>query len=341
MNTTEKISLGGFAFTIESDAYTELESYLGEIHDCFRNDTSADEIVEDIEIRIAELLRERCKEGMVVNLEMIKDIKKRIGDPKEMGGQEEDAVEEEAKAIPEQPKRKSFKDRRLYRDIDDRALAGVCSGLAIYFNLDKVLFRLAFLIAFCLGFFEAEDGLFGLSVLTYIILWIAMPAARTVEQKCEMRSKPMDLKGFKTQDNKLDREIKETVNSPAFRTAGRIFMTIIGLMMIIIGLGGFLSTIIFPSIPELIGNHLNPGLMMGEKAIISRIVSNPTFWWMILGVIGLISLGMLYCGIMLCFDFRSPSWRPGLVIFIFWIISILVLAAWVLRQVAEMLPSMV
>lgn len=341
MKTTEKISLGGLAFTVESDAYAELESYLGEIRECFRNDTSADEIVEDIETRIAELLREKCKDGMVANIDMIKDIKNRIGDPKELAGQEEEVTDETAEKVQDQPKRKSFKDKRLYRNIDDRMVAGVCSGLAIYFNLDKTLFRLAFLIAFCLGFFEAEDGLFGLSVLTYIVLWIAMPAARTVEQKCEMRSKPMDLKGFKTKENKLGREISEAADSPAFRTAGRIFATIIGLIMIIVGVCGFLSTIIFPSVPELIEKLWTPGLMVGEEVIIGKIVFNTTFWWMVFGMIGLTSLGMLYGGIILCFDFKSPSWRPGLVIFILWIVSILVLAAWVIHEVAVLIPTII
>ena len=59
MKTTEKISLGGFAFVVESDAYEALESYLSEIRECFRNDNSADEIVEDIEVRIAEILKEK------------------------------------------------------------------------------------------------------------------------------------------------------------------------------------------------------------------------------------------------------------------------------------------
>ena len=61
MKTTEKISLGGYAFVIESEAYVELESYLSEIRECFRNDNSADEIIDDIEVRIAELLKEKYR----------------------------------------------------------------------------------------------------------------------------------------------------------------------------------------------------------------------------------------------------------------------------------------
>jgi hypothetical protein len=95
MKTTENISLAGYAFTIETDAYAELESYLEDIREAFRNDDNADEITSDIEERIAELLREKCISGMVVNLDMIHDIRRRIGNPKDM-------VQDDAEAAPSQ-----------------------------------------------------------------------------------------------------------------------------------------------------------------------------------------------------------------------------------------------
>ena len=66
MKTTENISLAGYAFTVETDAYEELGAYLDEIRNCFSADPSAEEITADIEERIAELLREKCVSGMVV-----------------------------------------------------------------------------------------------------------------------------------------------------------------------------------------------------------------------------------------------------------------------------------
>ena len=75
MKKTENISLGGYAFTIEYDAYLELEEYIGSIRNAFSNDPSADEIVTDIEERIAELLKEKCISGMVVNLAMVESEK--------------------------------------------------------------------------------------------------------------------------------------------------------------------------------------------------------------------------------------------------------------------------
>lgn len=335
MKTTEKISLGGYAFVIESEAYVELESYLSEIRECFRNDNSADEIIDDIEVRIAELLKEKYADGTVVNMGMIASIKERIGDPKEVAGQEEeeDVVKETSKC--------PLRDKRLYRDIDDRALAGVCSGLGLYFNIDKVVFRLFFLIAFCLGFFDAEDGLFTLAILAYIILWIAMPAARTVEEKCEMYRKPMDLKDYRSNENRFTREIKETASSPTLQAIFRILGVVIGVIFIIMGLCGFSTTIFFPSIPEIIGSHIELGSLVPEEIIGSRIALDPIFWWLMFGVVGFASLGLLYTGVVLCFNLKTPSWRPGLIIFILWVVSILVTIAWVLKKVAEFLPTII
>ncbi|MBQ5603403.1 MAG: PspC domain-containing protein, partial [Bacteroidales bacterium] len=336
MKTTEKISLGGFAFVVESDAYEALESYLSEIRECFRNDNSADEIVDDIEVRIAEILKEKYIEGMVVNLGMIDEIRKRIGDPKELAGQD-DADSQTEDEFPKQPRKRTFREKRLYRNIDDRVLGGVCSGLGLYFNLDKAIFRLFFLIAFCLGFFQVP-GIVTLPLVAYLILWIAMPAARTVEQKCELSGKPMDLKDFRDGENRFAREIRETAKSPAVHTIMRIMGMIIGIIFIIIGLGGFSATIFFPSVPAIIANHINLGDLVGEEIIAGKIACDMTFWWMMFGVIGLAALGMLYSGIVLCFNFKTPSWRPGLVIFILWVASILVTIAWVLHKVAEYLP---
>ena len=335
MKTTEKISLGGYAFVIESEAYVELESYLSEIRECFRNDNSADEIIDDIEVRIAELLKEKYADGTVVNMGMIASIKERIGDPKEVAGQEEeeDVVKETSKC--------PLRDKRLYRDIDDRALAGVCSGLGLYFNIDKVVFRLFFLIAFCLGFFDAEDGLFTLAILAYIILWIAMPAARTVEEKCEMYRKPMDLKDYRSNENRFTREIKETASSPTLQAIFRILGVVTGVIFIIMGLCGFSTTIFFPSIPEIIGSHIELGSLVPEEIIGSRIALDPIFWWLMFGVVGFASLGLLYTGVVLCFNLKTPSWRPGLIIFILWVVSILVTIAWVLKKVAEFLPTII
>ena len=341
MKTTENISLGGLAFTIESDAYTELNRYIEEIKECFRHDSYANEIVEDIEVRISELLKEKCPAGMVVNMSMVEDIRKRIGDPKEMADQENESPAEESQPAAEAPRKKSFRDRRIYRDIDNRLLGGVCSGLGEYFNLDKVIFRVFFLVFFVLGFIDADEGFFTISALAYVILWIAMPAARTVEEKCEMRRKPMNLEGFRSKENNFEREVKEVASSPLGTTIARVFKVCLGIFLLILGVGGLFSGIFIPSIHEIAESAMIAELSPfdAEEMLAVNLIRSDTFWWMIMGSIGIACVGMIYGGIMLTFDFRNPSWKPGLVLFIAWILSIFVLVAWILSQVAEWIPT--
>ena len=58
--------------------------------------------------------------------------------------------------------------KKLYRKLDDKIFGGVCSGLAEYFELDTVLFRVLFVLAFFFG---------SMGIWLYIILWIVIPKA--------------------------------------------------------------------------------------------------------------------------------------------------------------------
>ena len=344
MKTTENISLGGLAFTIEADAYAELNRYIEEISGCFRNDPCGSEILEDIEVRISELLKEKCSEGTVVSLAMVEDIKKRIGDPKELGEQETESSSDTGHTEePHRQARESFRDRRVYRDMDNRMLGGVCAGLGEYFNLDKVIFRVLFLIFFVLGFIDGDQGLFMISFVAYLILWIAIPAARTVEQKCEMRRKPINLEGFKSKENRFEREVKEAVESPAGRTLGRILLTAVGIILLTIGMGGLFSLIFIPSVHEIAEaamiSEMSP--FDAEEMLAINLIRSNTFWWMIMANMVILFIGLIYGGIMLIFDFKRPVWKPGLVLFIAWLISFFVLMAWILAQVAEWLPTII
>ncbi len=350
MKTTENISLAGYAFVIETDAYDELEEYLNDIRNSFSGDSSAEEITADIEERIAELLLERCVTGMVVDIIMILDIKKRIGNPKEMvqNEAEPEFVTTEQPAEPEKKhEKKNWKSRRLYRNMEERVFGGVCSGLGTYFGLDKVVFRIIFLIFFLIGFAGWDDGPYILfSFLAYLCLWIAMPAARTAEQKREMKGRPLNLNSYKTKDFDFEKEVKEVADSPAGRTAKRAGGVFLGILLLVIGLGGLLGCIFIPSLPIIIGNEftdhimqwgpLDPGEQLG-----ANLVASTTFWGMVLVMLGIFFIWFIYNAVMLLFDLKSPSWRPGLILFIAWILSLFVLTAWVLKTVAEALPMIV
>ena len=348
MKTTENISLAGYAFTIETDAYEELGAYLSDIRTCFSGDASADEIVADIEERIAELLRERCISGMVVDLPMIIDIKKRIGNPKELAQEDADASfkpEAEQAEQPKQEKKTEKKNKRIYRNIDERVLGGVCAGLGTYFGLDKVLFRIIFLVLFFISIISNEEIVL-FPILAYICLWIAMPAARTAEQKRKMKGKPMDLNGYKETDFNFGKEVREAAQSPAgqaFERAGGVFL---GILLLLAGFGGLIGCAFIRVLPEIVSHevaeHINRwGTLDAEEMLVETLMTGTTFWGLVMVIVGILCIWFIYNGVMLLFNLKAPSWKPGLVIFIAWIISIFVLAGWVAFTVADALPTII
>ncbi len=63
--------------------------------------------------------------------------------------------------------------KRLYRKADSKKIAGVCSGLGEYFNVDPTLVRIIFLLV---TFF------WGFGVLVYLVCWMAMPSKDEIKE---------------------------------------------------------------------------------------------------------------------------------------------------------------
>lgn len=335
MKTTEQVNIAGYSFILEEDAYLELEKYLANIRKNFMQDGNGGEIVLDIEERIAELLNEKCAQGAPVGIQTVMEICGRIGHPEELSENGKEAEQEDKQA------------KRLFRDSDNRVLGGVCAGLGAYLNVDKVLFRLIFLAAFIVPL-AFEQPLCISALVIYACLWIAMPAARSVEDKCRMNGKPISLSNFINTLSQVDieREALEIKNSPAGKAAGRFFMTLTGIFLTIIGFAGLLSTIFIHKAPVIIRlivdrNSMRWGRLSEEEMFIANIVGNHVFWWGVMIIVGIFCIWMLYNGIRLIFDMKSPSWKPGIILFVLWITSILALVVWILLQVAEKLPDII
>ena len=164
-------------FHIEEDAYEHLRGYLRQIEANLGNSEDNQDILNDIESRIAELLKERLGENReVVTNPDIEEVIKTIGNPEEIGeaGKEDSSSKQEGRARSGY----SYARKRLYRNPDSRVLGGVCGGIGAYFNTDPVIVRVIFVLAF-LGF--------GVGLLIYLILWIVVPIAQTQAEKSEMR----------------------------------------------------------------------------------------------------------------------------------------------------------
>jgi phage shock protein C len=76
----------------------------------------------------------------------------------------------------------------LYRDPDNRIIGGVCAGIGAYWDIDPVIARIIFIALTIAG---------GMGVLIYLILYIALPAARTTAQKIEMHGEPVNIHNIK------------------------------------------------------------------------------------------------------------------------------------------------
>ena len=176
MKKTITINLGGMVFHIDEDAYRLLEEYLRSIGDHYANDPASEEILEDIEARMAELFREKMSPNQeVITREEAQEVIRTMGYP-------EDFLEEDPSAA--YGRRQRIHYRRIYRDPDNRILGGVCGGLGAYFNIDPLVFRLLFIAVTLLG---------GAGILLYIIFWIIVPEAKTTSQKLEMRGEPVNV----------------------------------------------------------------------------------------------------------------------------------------------------
>ena len=177
MKKTLNVNLNGSVFTIDEDAYNMLDNYLNSLRICFRKEEGSSEIIADFEARIEELFRERNRLGyQVITLEHVEEVIARVGRPADFA----DSEEQEEVAQGEQHESERGK-KKFFRNMDDKLIGGVCSGVAAYFDWSVVVVRLIFIIApfvFPIMF-----------ILAYIIMWVVVPAAQTVEQKLQMQGK--------------------------------------------------------------------------------------------------------------------------------------------------------
>ncbi|MEY3399422.1 MAG: hypothetical protein RL220_2016, partial [Bacteroidota bacterium] len=181
MNKTISINLGGVIFNIEEDAFNCLKDYLDKLKSRFTTEDGRDEIIADIESRMAELLNEKLHPGKsALDVGDIDAVIVIMGKPEDYGeshdhaqssgnaGQSSGSADEHVRN----------KNRKLYRDKDDAVVGGVCAGISHYLGWDPSILRVILILAVIFG---------GTGVLLYIILWAVIPAANTRAEKLQMR----------------------------------------------------------------------------------------------------------------------------------------------------------
>ncbi|WP_278036074.1 PspC domain-containing protein [Flavobacterium nitratireducens] len=245
MNKTVNINLGGMFFHIDEDAYQKLSRYFDAIKRSLSNSSGQDEIIKDIEMRIAELLNEKqISDKHVVGLKEVDEIISIMGQP------EDYIIEEEPNTTKNQQTNTTanYRTKKLYRDSEKGMIGGVASGLGHYFGIDVVWIRVVLVLLIFAGF--------GTGIIAYIILWIVTPEARTTSEKLEMTGEPVNISNiekkvreefesvsekFKNADyDKYGNQIKNGANKVG-NSLGNFIMSVLGIIAKVLGVSLIIS----------------------------------------------------------------------------------------------------
>ncbi len=338
MKKTLTINLSGSVFHIDDDAYEKLYTYLNKINSHFGSDADAKEIVEDIEARIAEIFSDKIKSGdEVINITHVDEVIVIMGTPEAISNEDEEKVEKE-KVTEKKPHR--IKGKRLYRDSDDKILGGVCSGLGAYFNLDPVIIRIIFAVAFFLPI--------GSSALIYLILWIVVPKASSTAQRLEMKGEAVNIdnisKSIKEEMHDVKENFRNYRSNPNYslgrsgmqevgnvlvailKVIGTILLVIIGIPFLIIGAVALivLFSLLFASHEIL---SMTP-FENGFDHLNLLFANGSTLNWIWLGLFLVISVPLImliYVGIKMIFRIKSSNHLFGSIIGGIFIVGIFIL----------------
>lgn len=270
MKKVVNINFQGRIIPIEEPAFEQVQKYIQSLRTYFQNEEGRDEIINDIEDRIAELFEKEIKKGtaciteefassVIAGMGKVEDFEKL--DNEEQAQTKTNSSSSSASApkgslmrnsndkilggvcsgiahtlridptvvrvlfallsfgggtgiliylilwivLPEQPLT-ALTQKRLFRNPDQKVIAGICGGIASYFNIPVWLPRIIFLLPVIAGIFSSgfsslfivTGGFGGSLFLTYIILWIVLPVARTATEKMQMRGDKINVSSIKS-----------------------------------------------------------------------------------------------------------------------------------------------
>ena len=332
MNKTININLAGSFFHVDENAYAHLQKYLDAVRATLSPEDSIEEIMSDIEARIAELFSESMTSNdQVITLSRVKEIIDIMGQPQDFDpeGAAESNAAEQYKSI-----------KQLFRDEENKYLGGVASGLGHYLGIDCLWIRLIWLLLF---FFSS-----GTFFMIYILFWILVPAAKSTSDKLKMKGEPINISNIekrvkegydKFSDNmksvdydKYGNQVKRGSN----RVVELIGNLLKGTLTVLAKLLGVLMLIF--SITTLLG--LAFGLFSagslefwGQADFIQYYqavsVAQLPFWALLTIVflaVGIPFIVLFIVGLKLLIpNLKSMGWTPKILIFALWIASILAL----------------
>lgn len=220
MKEITRIHIAKVSYDIELEAKKELEKYSSKL------ELYADEeLLQDIEIRMTELLEERGVHAAgIITADDVAAIREQLGEPKEFLGDGDIAIGSDVEAAIDTP-------RRLYRDIENAVVGGVLSGVAGYLRTSVIGVRLGFIILLIMSF--------GTAALLYVVLWLVVPPARTAAEKLQLAGKPVTLASIR-ELNTSEELLGENKTAQAVQ---RVLLNVLGTMSAVAATVSLLVTI--------------------------------------------------------------------------------------------------
>lgn len=350
MKKTFTINISGAIFHIEEDAFEKLQSYLQALKNFFETQNGGQEILQDIESRIAELLLEKMTDGQeAVTGEWVDEVMRRMGNPEDFADQ---GQIENARTATDQKGEKTKK--RLYRDDENRILGGVCSGMSAYFNIDPVFLRILFVLLVFLGV--------GISAIVYLILWIVVPKASTTAQRLEMRGEDATISNIQKTVQEEVNEVKKSFSKisgseaaqkgknlvdkaghatvQVFKGLGRLAAVVFGSLFILAGFFGFVTFIASLTLGNTVfhgpvaGMHPDVDLSGFLSFVINPGLVSVSILLLVL-LIGIPLLAILFVGTKLVFRYKTNNKVIGLGAFGIWLVALAAMIAITAGQVSN------
>ena len=347
MKKTVNVNLAGMFFHIDEDAYGKLKRYLDAIKKSLTDPQGSDEIIRDVEARISELFSEKTKHNsQVISMKELDEVIAVMGQPEDYMVDEDifkDSTPNDNGKSPETSK-------KLFRDIDDKFVAGVSAGLGHYLGIDVIWIRLIWVILVLIGF--------GSPLLVYLILWILVPTAESTADKLRMTGEPINIsnieKKFKEGYDAVADKVKsadydkygQRVKSGAsgffdtlasiLRALVKLVVKFIGVLLVIFSLSTLIGLIIglfaFGSI-DLWGQ----GDVMEYVTLVDT--TNSPVW--LISLLTFFAVGtpffvLFILGLKLLIDNLKSIGTPAkIVLFVLWILSIVGLSVLGIQQATE------
>lgn len=329
MNKTVNIHLAQTLFSLDENAYAILKEYLDQLEKLFKKTEGGKDILEDIEVRIAELLTALKKDTLyVISIEDINNVIETLGTPEDLAQDEEEEKESTNYSAV----------KKLFRDPEERFIGGVAGGLSHYLGLDSVWIRLILILLVL----SSAGGV----ILVYVLLWALVPEAKTTADKLKMKGQPVNVANIKKKIKDELNQVSEKVKDVDYESLGdqlkkkskglsdillklimgigKIAALLLGVFLIFISsitlLGLFFSTLLTSVFSTLLPEGI---IQMGTLLEIP---------YYILGIIILIIVGLPFVGIftlgLRLLSSRGPIMgRPTrIVLFSLWLITFLFLA---------------